>query len=539
MVFTRSTGVLFTLLVAVVSSTTTLSLLYDPDTPLATTLGTYLSMNIDSGSFYDNIDLRDPILIALTTNIAHAAPTQLRVGGGVADNLLFTGVGGLGGNCTGMMQQGISTCLNADMWDALVDFSAATGVELVFDLNVALRDPTSGAWNSTNAASLFAYAAATPLSRASGLPVAWQLGNEVEDFYKRTPQLNMSGATLAESYAALRVLLTHYPALSQTVNGPDACCEERRAILTDFATAAAAASPPLVAATTVHAYPIARWANNSCIPALYLSKTAALSLLPALIDYSERAAPLVTAGIPLILGETATSAHGGCANASDAFVAGFTFLLELGAVGEIPGYVQMNRQDLVGLILASEPSNYALVGPAGWSHNGSTLTPRPDYFTALLWKHLVSPVVLTSSYTSVDDPISVTAAVDAHMWCARTGNGAAILSFTNLLGRWVNVSLPDTATTTRRIEFILTSTAIPTSSSSIPPPQVWEQSIYLNGALLTVNADGTLPVWPFPGKSISDGSLISVPPWSYGMIEVLDAGAVGACSGCATQGQCS
>ena len=536
MISTRILSSLFTL-IAIVSSTTTVSLSYDPDNPLATTLGTYLSMNIDSGSFYDNIDLRDPVLITLTTNIAHAAPTQLRVGGGVADNLLFTGVGGLGGNCTGMMQ-GISTCLNADMWDALVDFSAATGVELVFDLNVALRDSTTGAWNSSNAASLFAYAAATPLSRASGLPVAWQLGNEVEDFYKRTPQLNMSGATLAESYAALRVLLKNFPALSQTVIGPDACCEERRPILTDFATAAAAASPPLVAATTVHAYPIARWANNSCIPALYLSKSAALSLLPALIDYVERAAPLVTAGIPLILGETATSAHGGCANASDAFVAGFTFLLELGAVGEIPSYVQMNRQDLVGFSSETEPSNYALVGPAGWSHNGSTLTPRPDYFTALLWKHLVSPVVLTSSYTSVDDPISVTAAVDAHMWCARTGNGAAILSYTNLLSRWVNVSLPDTATSTRRIEFILTSTAIPTSSST-PPPQVWEQSIYLNGALLTVNADGTLPVWPFPGNSINDGSLLTVPPFSYGMIELLDAGAVGACSGCATQGQCS
>jgi hypothetical protein len=492
---------------------------------LATVASTYLSINIDSGSLFNLLDFTDPVLIALTTNIARASPTQLRIGGGAADNLLFTGVGGLRGNCTGLMGPNIDTCVDASMWDSIAAFSDATGVEIVWDLAAAIRDSTTGRWNSTNARSLFSYVAG---SASAGQPVAWQLGNEVEDWYKRHPPLNVSGAALAEDYAALRALLGAFPAVAQTVYGIDACCEERRAILADFAAAAAAASPPLVSASTVHAYPIPRAPDDSCIPGLFLSKAAALGVVSALRGYAAALRPLTAAGVPIVLGETATSAHGGCANASDAFVAGFTFMLELGAVGEVAGVAQLNRQDLVGFSSDTGPSNYALLGPAGWRRDGRLLAPRPDYFTALLFKHLAGAVVLNSSYGSADDPAGAADGVDAHVWCARTGAGAAVLTFTNLLPRWVNVTLPAAAASARRTEYVLTAVAAPQPGP--PPPELFQHSAFLNGRLLTVNADGTLPQWPLPGKSAQGP--IALPPWSYGLIELLDAGASGACTGC-------
>jgi hypothetical protein len=236
--------------------------------------------------------------------------------------------------------------------------------------------------------------------------------------------------------------------------------------------------------------------------------------------------------VPLILGETATSAHGGCDGLSNTFVAGFTFVYELGSVGEAPGFVQMNRQDIAGFSSQTEPSNYGLLGAPGWAR-GPIGAPHPDYYTALLFKHLASTVVLNSSVASPDAPAAIANGFDAHAWCGRVGAGIVIVTFTNLLGTAVNITLPAFSTSARRNEYILTSTPTPADAPA-PPPSLYNNNVYLNGALLTTNADGTLPVWPFPGRSVAaDGPGITVPAWSYGFIELLDAAADGACTGCA------
>ena len=230
----------------------TAALTFDPDTPLNTVLPTYLSTNIDSGSLAQLFDFTDPVLATLTANLVRAAPTQLRIGGGAADDLAFTGAGGARGACN--VSAGVNVCVDTAYVEEILAFAAATGVQLVWDFNAALRD-AGNAWNTSNARAMLAAVAASPNAAAVA---GWQLGNEVEDWYKRSPPNNLSGTALAADYAALRGLLAAQPTLAQSVLGPDACCEERRALLADFSTVAARATPPLVSAVTVHAYPIPR-----------------------------------------------------------------------------------------------------------------------------------------------------------------------------------------------------------------------------------------------------------------------------------------
>jgi hypothetical protein len=49
----------------------------------------YVSFNIDTASVLSGVDLSDPVLTELVANLARAAPTQLRIGGGNADDLKY------------------------------------------------------------------------------------------------------------------------------------------------------------------------------------------------------------------------------------------------------------------------------------------------------------------------------------------------------------------------------------------------------------------------------------------------------------------
>ena len=304
-------------------------LAFSPAAPaLHRVLPTYVSVNIDKGSLYNNIDFTSRPLRALTAHLAAAAPTELRVGGGAADSTLFTGAGGARGNCSSLNITNIDVCVSAESWDELAAFAGATGVGLVFDLNGAMgRRSGADAWDPANAAALLAHAA-DAAGRGLAAPVGWELGNEPEDWYKR--RLNVSGARLAADFAALRGLLSATRGLPPSrLLGPDGCCEGRYALMAEFAAHAGG----LLDGVTVHAYPLP-YAPACSLP-FYLDKAAMLGIVAAVEGWRALAAPLLAAGVPLIQGETATSAHGGCPGLSNAFVAGFTYMLELGTLGEV------------------------------------------------------------------------------------------------------------------------------------------------------------------------------------------------------------
>lgn len=477
--------------------------------PLHVVRPSYLSLNVDSGSLFQAFDFDDGPLTTLVSHLALAAPMELRIGGGAADGVLFTGPGGASGNCTFAQDPDVNICVSGESLDAILRFCQRTGVGLVFDLNGARRAGADSPWNSTNAQQLLAWAADAP-SRGLPVPAGWQLGNEPEDWYKRRPALNVSGATLAADFHALRALLRAQPALAASaILGPDACCEDRRPLLADFAAHAAGA----LDAVTVHAYPLPRAANDSCLPAGYTNKSAMLGVVDAVLGYALAAAPLLARGVPLILGETATSAHGGCDGLSNTFVAGFTFMLELGTLGEV-GVAQINRQDLAGFSSNTEPSNYGLLGPPGWSR-GPLGQPHPDYWTALLWKQLVGTRVLAASLQADGAPLL--ASLDAHVWCAAGPSGALVVTFFSMADVPTALALPPGVPTAPRVEYVLTSSSLTSNDA------------YLNGALLVAGPDGSVPA--LDGRRVAaGGDQIKLPPWSYGFLVLEGAGAVPACA---------
>ena len=355
--------------------------------------------------------------------------------------------------------------------------------------------------------------------------------------------MNTSGALLAEDFATLRALLREprFAGLQQTIYGPDACCEDRvtppHTFVRDFAAAAAAAGT--VDGVTIHIYPLPRFANNSCDPPLFTDKDTLASLVVSTLQYASWAAPLLRAGAPLIVGETATSAHGGCDGLSNRFVAGFTLWYELGTYAEL-GVAQVNRQDLAGFSSETEPSNYGLLGPPGWA-SGPIGQPHPDYFSFLLFKQTVGARVLSSGFSGAAANISVV--WDSHVFCAASGGGAIALTFFNMAADALVLSVPQLAgAQAPREEFVLTSVAsssaasaaaaaapAATEASAAPgdwPPSLTDDAVYLNGALMATNADGSLPQWPIPGRVVTDPAApISVPPYSYGAVVFMSAGA--------------
>jgi hypothetical protein len=216
------------------------------------------------------------------------------------------------------------------------------------------------------------------------------------------------------------------------------------------------------------------------------------------------------------VGETATSAHGGCDGLSNRFVAGFTFWFELGAYAEL-GVAQINRQDLAGFSSETEPSNYVLLGPPGWAR-GELGDPHPDYFSALIFKQLVGRSVLKSGFTS--DAANVSEFVDVHVFCASGVGGGVVLTYFNMGQTAVEFSLPQLgAAPVPREEFLLTSSALPGGAN------ITADEIYLNGERMAVNADGTLPAWPIRGRVAGDTAAFVAPPWSYGAVSFPSAGA--------------
>jgi hypothetical protein len=241
------------------------------------------------------------------------------------------------------------------------------------------------------------------------------------------------------------------------------------------------------------------------------------SLIVATLQYTEWAAALLDAGAPLIVGETATSAHGGCDGLSNRFVAGFTFWFELGTYAEL-GVAQINRQDLAGFSSETEPSNYVLLGPPGWA-SGDLGDPHPDYFSALLFKQLVGRSVLQSGFSS--DAANASEFVDVHIFCAAGGGGGVVLTYFNMGPSEVEFDLPQLgAARVPREEFLLTSSASPDGAN------ITADEIFLNGERMTANSDGTLPVWPIRGHDVAGPEAAFVaPPWSYGAVHFPSAGA--------------
>jgi hypothetical protein len=197
------------------------------------------------------------------------------------------------------------------------------------------------------------------------------------------------------------------------------------------------------------------------------------------------------------------------------------------------GFNRVHRQDLAGWSFTGGMSNYQLMGPPGWVSGSAALTPHPDWYTSVLFKQLTGSAALNVS-TSGD--AGEVAAASVFAWCSgapASANASVVLSFVNPTGADISlhVTAPGVAPAPRT-DFILTSSAaayadsraraaagalIPASSPQDPPASLTDDAIYLNGVLMTVSAQGVLPVTPIPGAPVADPAApIVLPPYSYG-----------------------
>ena len=167
----------------------------DLDTPLTQVSDQFLSVAFGVGvieSDLHHLNLSSPLLL----NLARAlAPAVLRVGGTREDFLLFNDTSrkisqpqissmetdsiALNGPSLGLKSRinvgfggpipDSNYTMNSTQWDFINKFVTSVGWDLVFGLNVFLRE--NGAWNSSNAEQLIRY------SKMKGYDVSWELGN--------------------------------------------------------------------------------------------------------------------------------------------------------------------------------------------------------------------------------------------------------------------------------------------------------------------------------------------------------------------------
>uniref|UniRef100_A0A1B6L5Y3 Uncharacterized protein n=1 Tax=Graphocephala atropunctata TaxID=36148 RepID=A0A1B6L5Y3_9HEMI len=313
----------------------------------------FLSFSIDSREIRDglcNPSLRNAELIRLTS---YLAPGYLRVGGIEANRLVFEEESSvlepklkLNPNDTFYM--------SGSKWTEIYTFAEQSGLKILFDLNVLLRNHSH--WNSSNAKSLIDFSA------SKGYQVDWQLGNEPNAF-QHNFNVTLSPSQLAEDFSALRHLLNSYPTYHKAlVVGPDVTSPRRspqevtmpaERFLQKFLDSGGKSYPVDVVAW--HHY--------------YLHWNATMSdfLSPAVFDSLEEVMDIIKdvverSRLPLWIAESGSASGGGVAGVSDRFAASFSLLDRLGVCAR-RGLNLVVRQSLYA-------GHYALI-------HRTTLRPNP------------------------------------------------------------------------------------------------------------------------------------------------------------------
>ena len=250
----------------------------------------------------------------------------------------------------------LALALNESVFDGLVDFATATGLDLVYGLNAAVGRQTAAGgpgapWDAENALAPVARAAA----RGYRFPVV-ELGNEVNVFNcSKDGAAKMSPAQLAAQYgvaaAAVRALLpgARIWGSDSSITGDvfgqchDYYGDDIFGFNRDLFAQPGWAG--LLDGYSWHYYSQDS-RNATSTAALILSDEYQDRLLNA--DAKARALRDAAApGLPILLGETASFWAGGRANVSNRFASGFFYLPQLASLAA-RGYLTHIRQDLAG-----------------------------------------------------------------------------------------------------------------------------------------------------------------------------------------------
>jgi heparanase 1 len=420
------------------------------------------------------------------------APAYLRIGGTAADKVFYD----LSAAPLSRPPAPYQAVLTRAQWDGVNAFAAALDYRVLFTLNAGPgpRD-ANDVWQPDNARALLEY------TRTKRYPVAlWDFGNE-SNAYPVTMSLGyrVGASALARDVAAARALVsatTPGALLAAPSSAYWPVIGEFLPIYEDFLAAGGGESIDVV---TWHYYP---QQSRRC---LFATRRASPNRMldPATLNEVDAWASRVEAerdahakGKPVWLGESGNAQCGGEPGVSDAFVSGFWWLDELGRMAR-RGQPVLVRQTLSG-------SNYGLV-------DEDTLAPRPDYWTAVLWRRLVGARVLDAS--AGEDSLL---RIYAH--CTRAGApdatpGAVTVAVVNL----------DPAS---GVSLVLDAFGETADVYELSSRDLASSEIRLNGAPLAAEDDGAPP--PLPPRIVhrcAGGLRAHFAPATYGFVVLPDAGA--------------
>jgi heparanase 1 len=459
------------------------------DAVVATIDERYLSVGIDTAQvvgagFWDAAPRPYDFTRARLRRLAgELAPATLRIGGTDADRIYYD----LSATPVTTAPAGYQHVLTATEWDAVGELARALDFDLLFTINAGPgpRDPASLAWQDAQARALVQYTV------AKGIPVTtWEFGNEINS-YSLSLNLDLSTAQLVADVAAAKRLVAELDPGARLAGIASAYWPVVGEIVATYPPFMSAGGGAALDVITWHYYP-----QQSARCGLS-SRRAQLEtmLVPANLDEASRWAAEIEAPrdqlVPdaeVWLGESGNAQCGGEPGVSDRFVSGFWWLDQLGLLAR-RGQKRVVRQTLSG-------SDYGLI-------DDDTLAPRPDYFTSVLWRRLVGTRVLDA--TRLGAPM-----LRAYAHCARGGPpGAVVLIFVHLdATAHARVSVPELGDD--HDAYVLTGAALDATD------------VLLNGVPLHVDANGALPpLAPASGQ----GSMIELPPLSYGFVVFPQAGA--------------
>ena len=399
------------------------------------------------------IDLANPILRKLA---AALGPAYLRVSGTWANSTYFHDSDG---SAPATPPAGFNGVLTRQQWRGVIDFSHAVDAKIVtsFAISPGVRD-TNGVWTPIEATKFLSY------TRSIGGSIA------AAEMFNEPTFASMGGApkgydaeTYARDFHAFHAFIQQAdPGL--TVLGPGGVGEagslgpvtgmrlvKSEDILKDEGPGIDAFSYHFYGGVSKRCTMMGTASQTSPETALsdeWLSRTNRDEAFYA--DLRDQYAP----GKPLWLTETGETACGGNPWASD-FIDSFRYLNQLGTLAKHGVKVVIHNT------LAA--SDYALI-------DESTLTPRPNYWSAVLWRRLMETTVLDAGASS---------APGLHLYaqCLRGRPGGVAL-----------VAINADKTNTRELTLPTTSSRYTLTSTDLLTP-----TVMLNGVELKLTANGGLP----------------------------------------------
>ncbi|CAG2060601.1 unnamed protein product, partial [Timema podura] len=407
-------------------------------------------------------------------------------------------------------------------WDLINELAINTGLDLLFDLNVLLRD--GNMWNSTNAKDLVDY------SHERNYSVIWQLGNEPNAF-PHAFNTSISGAQLADDFTALRSVIESHsasmePMVVVLLTKNRCLCAEPNAfphafntsisgtqLADDFAAlrsvieSHSASKEPMVVGPDVTAprglvtTPLTFLqefleAQNDSINAVTWHQYYLNGRIATLKDFIEpsifnklhkqilevqQVMTKTNTSLPLWLSETSSAYGSGAPGLSDRFVAGFLWLDKLGMAARL-GLKVVIRQSLYG-------GHYSLL-------DLDTLDPNPDWWVSVVYRSFVGTGVL-------DTPV-LSNSIRVYCHCAPPHWPGAVTLFA------INIDADSSAfldvgalglkdSSARVFSYVLTAEGNDLRS----------KTVLMNGKRLKLNPDGSLP--PFRPKIVSPSKLVVAP----------------------------